>query len=119
MKFKDERYRGWFIEFRQDSLIVGLIVGYATKGGYQEPLTQAGRSKGVVLGNLKEDIDALENQRKLRLGSSKVCPRCGLNPNFSQSTAQQKWELDYIKKHGICHSCEEEEEGTIDDTEDD
>lgn len=38
----------------------------------------------------------------------KVC-KCGLNPNDSQSKEQQKWELEFIKEHGICNACFNEE----------
>ena len=36
------------------------------------------------------------------------CEKCGTNPNYLQSDDQQKWESDYIKKHGQCSACDNE-----------
>ena len=47
----------------------------------------------------------------------KVCKRCGLNPNESQSEEQQEWESEFIEENGICSACKNEKEGTIVDKE--
>ena len=40
------------------------------------------------------------------------CSRCGLNPNWTQSEEQEKWECEYIEEFGVCSACENEKEGT-------
>jgi len=48
--------------------------------------------------------------QKLKRENEKIiCAHCGLNPNYSQSKEQQKWERDYIIKHGKCNACDNED----------
>ena len=47
-------------------------------------------------------------RRTLVAEKPKVCPKCGLNPNDTQSEDQQKWEADYVKEHGVCSACDQE-----------
>lgn len=42
----------------------------------------------------------------------KICPNCGLNPNYTQSDKQQKDELDYIIENGQCSACDNEQDQT-------
>ncbi len=37
--------------------------------------------------------------------NSNVKCKCGLNPNYQQSEAQQQDEIDFIKENGVCSAC--------------
>lgn len=60
-----------------------------------------------------EDIEEL---LKKAADLSRVCPVCGLNPNFEQPEAQQKDEQDYIDEHGVCSACMTEYTDNVNET---
>jgi hypothetical protein len=63
---------------------------------------------------LREDVDlkAILNT----IESHKiVCPRCGLNPNDTQTKHQQEDEAHFVKRDGICTACVQELEENLRD----
>jgi hypothetical protein len=53
---------------------------------------------------LREDPD-LKDILKTNESHKIVCPRCGLNPNDTQSERQQRDEAHDIERNGICSAC--------------
>ena len=38
--------------------------------------------------------------------NNKICPKCGYNPNDSSNSKEQiKYEIEFIKKNGMCSGC--------------